>query len=388
MNRAKAFYFVYFAAAAALSPFLTIYYESLGLSGSQIGLLTGLVPVVTLFASGLWGAISDATRRYRAVLLVAISGVWLSVVAMLQVNTLAGLLPIVLLFAFFGAPISPVIDSSILATLGDRRSDYGRVRAWGSIGWGVSAFLMGPLLQRAGLEWAFYVYLGLMLVVLAFSWVLPVVGTERDGSFRSGLRRLLSNPGFLSLLGVAFVFGMTQAMVLGYLFLHLQGMGAGETLMSWSLVATVLTEIPLLFLAGRIINKFGVRTIILAALLLTAIRAFLLSLMPVAWWVLPINLLLTGPTFATFWAAGVDEAQRLAPPGLGATAQGALAGAMFGLGSGLGGLVGGVVYQQYGTAVLFQLAGGILLLALPTYWLLRGQSRPRPALLGTEPQEP
>lgn len=376
MNRAKAFYFVFFAAAAALSPYLTLYYESLGLSGTQIGLLTGLVPIVTLFTAGLWGAISDATRRYRAVVVVAIVGLWLSVVAMLQVETLAGLLPVVVLFAFFGSPISPIMDSSIMASLGKQRADYGRVRAWGSIGWGVSAFLLGPVLERAGLQWAFYVYLALMAVVLVFTWVVPIVGTERDGTFRSGLRRLVAQRDFLLLLLLAFIFGMTQAMVLGYTFLHMQGMGAGETLMSWSLVATVLSEIPLLFLSGRIIDKVGVRRILLLALALTTARAFIFAFMPTPWWVLPVNLLLTGPAFALFWAAGVDEANRLAPSGLGATAQGVLSGIMFGLGTGTGSLLGGIMYQRVGTAALFQTAGWILIATLVLFPLVQRLIQP------------
>ena len=44
MNKAKLFYFIFYAAMAALSPFLTLYYQSLGLSGTQIGLLAGLGP--------------------------------------------------------------------------------------------------------------------------------------------------------------------------------------------------------------------------------------------------------------------------------------------------------------------------------------------------------
>jgi hypothetical protein len=50
-----AFYFLYFAALAAFMPFLSIYYQNLGLDGRQIGTLLALPPLVSLFAgpSGL-----------------------------------------------------------------------------------------------------------------------------------------------------------------------------------------------------------------------------------------------------------------------------------------------------------------------------------------------
>ena len=44
----RAFYFFYFSAAAALSPFLALYYERIGLSGSQIGVLRGISPLIML----------------------------------------------------------------------------------------------------------------------------------------------------------------------------------------------------------------------------------------------------------------------------------------------------------------------------------------------------
>ena len=36
------FYFLYFAATAALIPFIVLYYQQLGFSGGQIGLLSAL----------------------------------------------------------------------------------------------------------------------------------------------------------------------------------------------------------------------------------------------------------------------------------------------------------------------------------------------------------
>ncbi|MCK7519702.1 MAG: MFS transporter [Ignavibacteriales bacterium] len=39
------FYFLYFAAMASLLPFFVLFYQSLGFSGAQIGLLTGIPPL-------------------------------------------------------------------------------------------------------------------------------------------------------------------------------------------------------------------------------------------------------------------------------------------------------------------------------------------------------
>ena len=83
------------------------------------------------------------------------------------------------------------------------------------------------------------------------------------------------------------------------------------------------------------------------------------------------NLLLGGPTFALFWAGGVAEANRIAPVGLGATAQGALGSVMFGLGSAAGNFLGGAVFERYGGPVLMQAVGWVLAAALAVFVAVR-----------------
>ncbi|MBK9210939.1 MAG: MFS transporter [Anaerolineales bacterium] len=45
------FYFLYFGAFASLAPFFVIFYQGLGFTGTQIGLLTGVAPLITLVAT-------------------------------------------------------------------------------------------------------------------------------------------------------------------------------------------------------------------------------------------------------------------------------------------------------------------------------------------------
>jgi PPP family 3-phenylpropionic acid transporter len=297
---------------------------------------------------------------------------------------LASLLPLVVLYAFFGSPIGSVMDNSVVTQLGDRKADYGRVRLWGSVGWGVSAFVMGPVLERAGLGWAFTGYLAAMAILFLYSFVVPIVGAERSASFTAGARVLARNGRFLGLMIMALVYGISIAMLLNYLFLHMSAMGASETLMAWTLVLATISEVPFLFLSGRIITRYGINRIIAVAFLLMAIRAFIYAFMPAPWWVLPVNLLLAGPTFALFWAGAVAEANRLAPSGLGATAQGALGSVMFGLGAAAGNFLGGAVFDRYGGAPLMQAVGWALTLTLVIFVALRLRPRRRGARLAVE----
>ena len=68
----KVYYFFFFAAAASLFPFIVLFYEQLGLSGRQIGVLAAIPPLTGLFAASFWGGVADATQQHHRLLNMAI----------------------------------------------------------------------------------------------------------------------------------------------------------------------------------------------------------------------------------------------------------------------------------------------------------------------------
>lgn len=376
MNRARVTYLFFYAAAACLAPFLTLHYEALGLSGAQIGTLAALIPLLMLVSAPLWGGLSDATNRHRLSLLGAMGGAWLAVLIMSRMSSFAGLFPAVALYAFFFAPIAPLIDSTVVEMLGERRNRYGRIRLWGAVGWGLAALLIGPVLERAGLIWAFYGYLAFMAPAIIVAWGLPVVASGRNGlSYRANLGTLVRNGRFAALLIVALAFGFAFSLMLNYLFLFLGELGATTTLMSWTLTLSTVAEIPFWFISDRLFGRIGRERMILLALGIMAARLGAYAVMPAAWWALPLSLL-QGPTFAVMWAAGVAEADAAAPRGLGATAQSLFSAAMMGLGSALGAFLGGIGYDAIGPRALFAATAALMIAALIVYAAL--SRRPAP----------
>ena len=355
--RPKSVYFFYYAALACLAPFMTLYYQERGMSGAQIGVLAGLVPLVSWFSAPFWGGIADALQRHRAVLVLNLAGFTGSAVILLLADTFPELLFAVITYAFFVGPIVPLIDNAVMAILGDRKSNYGRVRLWGSVGWGASSLFIGSLIDQSGLRLGFYAFMAIMLVNIIVSSKLPMemAGGTRPSYF-TGLGVLVRNGRFLLLLLTALVFGVTFGVLLSYLFLFMAELGASRTLMALSLAIGTVSEIPFWFISARLLRRYGSARMIAVALLATALRNLATGLTRDPLWILPISLL-HGPSFAVLWAAGVADADAAAPPGLGATAQGLFSGMMFGLGSALGGFIGGPAAAAIGYAGLFRLLG-------------------------------
>ncbi|MCJ7549732.1 MAG: MFS transporter, partial [Anaerolineae bacterium] len=60
MLKARLFYFLFFAAMSSLMPYFAMHYRHRGMTGTQVGVLTGLLPLVGMIAAPLWSALADA----------------------------------------------------------------------------------------------------------------------------------------------------------------------------------------------------------------------------------------------------------------------------------------------------------------------------------------
>src|SRR5204862_4511893 len=89
--------FLLFAGVAFIAPFQVLYYQRLGFSGMEIGLLAGLAPLVTLFGAPLWTGLADATRRHRRLMSLTLLGGAIAVFSFSLFNTFAVILIIALL---------------------------------------------------------------------------------------------------------------------------------------------------------------------------------------------------------------------------------------------------------------------------------------------------
>lgn len=357
----RAFYFIYYAAAASLIPFLALYYQGLGLTGREIGVLTGISPLMTLVGASVWSLLADLTQKHRALFFVGIGGAWGSVFLLSRFDTFALLIPAVVAYAFFLAPVMPLLDNSVMVLLGKENAGYGRYRVWGAYGWGVAAALTGWLLQNSELHWIFTIYLTLLLVLLLISTRLPIQQTSSQPNFWRGLGQLLTNRRWLLFLTVALVEGMSLSVFLNYLFLHLESMGASRLVMGLSLTIATISEIPIFLYSSRLLRR-GAPFLMAVSLGIMVVRAFAYASMTAPWQVLLISLL-HGPTFSAMWSAGVAYANDTAVSGLSATAQGVFNGTVLGLGSALGAVVGGFLYDSSGAVVAFQWAGWATLAA-------------------------
>jgi len=219
------------------------------------------------------------------------------------------------------------------------------------------------VVERNGIQWAFYIYAIGMLLTLVVSQNLSFKNATERISLRHGLRSLLSNRHFLLFLGTVFIAGIGMATVNNFFFLYMKEAGAPPSLMGLALTISTLSEAPVLIFSNFFLRWLKPRGLLMLAMVIISLRLTLYALFPHPSVALIVQLL-HGFTFPILWVAGVSFTQEVAPEGMVATAQGVFGSVMMGFGAGAGGLLGGLLIERLEIPRMYGVVGGIVLAGL------------------------
>jgi PPP family 3-phenylpropionic acid transporter len=348
--------FLLYAGFATVAPFLVLYYQALGFTGIQIGVLTGITPLLTLISVPLWTRLADAKQRHRLIMSTAIlTGAF----TLFMFPLLDAFIPIMLLaflFNIFYSPVASFIDSATMYMLTNEKEMYGRIRLGGTIGFGLAAPFAGLLVENFGLKWAFWGSSFLFFLALLVSQKLVFGQPEEGDQSQGSVRNLLANPRWRCFLALAFIGGLGFVATNTYFFPYMKELGASESTMGLALAIGTISEIPILFFGNYLIRRFKAYGLLLLTMFITSARLLLFAATGVPWLVLALQLI-NGFTFPAMWVAAVSYADENAPADLKSTAQGLFNAMIFGIGTAVGGFLGGILLEYLGGRGLFLVFG-------------------------------
>ncbi len=371
---AALYYFAFFSAIGILIPYMNLHYQEVGLDAGRIGVLAALPTLVSLLASPFWGVLADRLNLHKimlpAVMVISAGAMFV----LLNLQSFAWMAVLVLVQAFFGSPIGPMADNAILEMLGpEQRHRYGSLRLWGAIGFGITSWVAGYLIDRIGLGFIAY---GYALVLCVAAWVAARLPAPRfiAPPRIQDLKRMLGNIGWRGLVLSMFFMGLAASIHANYFVLNLKALGAPSTFFGAAFVVASLSEIVLFLLAPRLIQRGHARKLVVAGFVAWIVREGLC-----AWLRDPVLLVasqaLHGLAFSALWTATITLARDMVPPGWGATAQALLASVAWGAAWGLGALLGGQLLQLRGAGMMFTASSLCALAGLLIFALTQRASR-------------
>lgn len=358
-------YFIYWAGVAAYLPYISLYYESVGLQGGQIGQLSSIPHFVTLVSSILIAFLSDKSHRHKLVLAATSIGITVVLFLYPSARSFAAFIPIVFVYSILFAPSNAILDETTLNTL-ENPGNYGKIRVGGSIGWGIMVLVAGYLIDHIdiGLLVIFYINIFFNLLFLLIILIMPKThprsSISREQVSVKKVLDMLRQPGFLLFLLVIIIWGIGESSISGFLFLHIKHLGGSSTLMGTALAVSLVGEIVVFTFANRIQAKIKPAVMVLMAFIVLFAWLGGLSLIkfPSA---IPLFQIFGGAGFALLQSGSVAYVNLRAPSEIGTTAQAVRGGVFSGLGVGVGSIISGLIYESSGSVMLFRYMSFIVL---------------------------
>lgn len=262
------------------SPFLALYYKQIGLSVSQIGIITAIGPFAALIFQTAWGRLADRTNRKFVLMLTLITSGLCALLYLLHTSYWY-ILMVALLFVIFNTSVLPMSDALALEFCSKKRYRFAPIRICGTIGFAIMPVLLGDLFSDH-LNYIFPVFFIMCITASIVSFFFPTISNERriltpattvkaPKKPTVSIKPLLKDPLVIFLLISNFVISVG---VCAYTFLPLYASSLGFDTQTCGLLNAVaaLSEIPSLLIIDAVLRKVKGQHIIVASSFFCALR--------------------------------------------------------------------------------------------------------------------
>jgi MFS transporter, PPP family, 3-phenylpropionic acid transporter len=259
--------FVTFAARGISWPFVNLYLVSVGFSGTQIGLLASISALVQLVATPLLHAIADRTGRHRPLYIGLLIGNACACLGLVVFAANPLLLGGMILLRDLTDMAGAVLLSQLTITWLERqqRQIFGKLRAWGSLGWGVATMISGRMIAIGGYPLLFILSAVFNVAVLPVVKVLPTRTNELHERAPTHPARPL---GLSILLASMFLFYAGSLAYFAFAFIYFkQDLGASNEMLGILSSVAALSEIPAMVLIDRLLRRADIRATLVVGML-------------------------------------------------------------------------------------------------------------------------
>lgn len=367
----QGYYLLTFFGVGSLYPLLSVYLsETVGLNGYQIGTIMSAGPIVMIFFQPLWGMVSDSTNSPIKILTLTTLIAGIFGLGFLFSGDYYFLMVVAVFVAIFQSAIIPVSDSISLKYTSRVKVNYGNIRLFGSLGFGLAVFIMGRLSEYNPVV-IFYSFFFSLIIASFLGTRIPKEKAASNKKLFSGIKEILTYRKFIVFLIITFmIFGPNLANNT-YFGLFVEDSGGTYTGIGIAFLIAVLSEIPFMKVAGNWIQKIGILEVALIAGAVSLVRWILYFTQP-SLSIVYITTVIQGFSVGLFIPAGLQYIKDITPVHITATAVTLYSAIGNGLGNWFSTFIGGIIYEEYNVFTVYLFFGIMALMGvLLIVWLIK-----------------
>ena len=362
--RLSSFYFCYFALLGAWMPFWPLYLQDLGFGAEAIGYLVGLMMATKIVAPNIWGWLADVSDQRMRVIRVGSFIAFIIFLGIFIDQSFWWMAAVIGCFSFFWNAVLAQFEVATLSHLDGRYQRYSQIRLWGSVGFIVAVACLGLYFDYysvAVLPW----FIAMLLLGI---WLSSLLVSEKRinpsaPKQQRSLLQLVSKPSVVSFLLTCFLLQVSHGPYYTFFSVYLESHGYSRTVtgLLWSL--GVLAEVVVFIVMHRLLQRFRLRHILLASLVLTILRWLLIAYFVDSWVILFFAQLLHAASFGTYHAYAIEMVRRLFAGGYEGQGMALYSGLSFGAGGAAGAILSGWLWDA-SAQLTFVLAAAVGVLAV------------------------
>ncbi len=355
------FFFAYYGYVGIFVPYASLFFAERGMTVTQIGVLMSLMQVMRIFGPNLWGWIADHTQHRVVVLQLTSFAALASAVGFSFGHTFAQLFMVMVALNLFTSAQGPLSEALMLSEMRGDLTHYGRIRLWGSVGFIVLVTVGGHVLDWTGIglwPWITLAMLGMVWGASARMRESSHVHAKHD---TPSIGELLRRPEVLAFFVSTFLMIAAHAALYVFYSLYLAQIGYSKTVIGlmWSL--GVIAEIAFFFYQTPIFRRFGVHRLMLASLLIAAVRFLMIGFGAESLVLLLVAQILHAASFGAHHSAAVATLQRWFSGPLQARGQALYVSISYGMGGTVGGLALSACWDKFGAQTVYVTAAAFAL---------------------------
>ncbi len=366
--------FLNYAARGLTLPFISLFLIEVGFTGTEIGFILSASAAVRLIIPPLLLSFADRTHTHRKVFYALTVGNSIATAGLVGITSSVGLGATVVARDSLDMPSASLLSQLTITKLNQfGRSIYGRLRAWGSLGWAVTTLVSGNIVGAGGYGLLFIVAAIVNLLSLPFARDLPTrihdAQADQDILKPAPVKR---QPGFYILMASSMLFYIGMTAIAGFSNIYFQeDLGATTVLIGVLASVAALAEIPSMLFIDALLLRMNIRLTLIIGMLGLAGLWFAFTLLNST--ALLIPLMIIRGTFYTFHTVGLTLlVSRISHPVNAATNQTIAQVTMPAVASLLTGPICGWIFDNMGGRTLFQVVSLIVVLAVLLLVAARG----------------
>jgi PPP family 3-phenylpropionic acid transporter len=362
--RLKSIFMCIYMGIATWRVFYNVFLEENNFTGAEIGIINAILQSTIFLVVPLWGLVADR-RGIRPTLS------WLCIATAILMFFLGHikifwiLLIYIPLLGIFHHPIGPLNDAlAVEYSKTNSRYNYGKLRTWGSLGWGVASVLGGYLFLHISMNYVFPLTAILFVSAIFFLRIPARRKVIYKPDFKPfSLAYLYRNKQLFIFICILLLYGIASSPITSFLNLYFTELKANNKTIGYAYAIQAFSEVPFFIIGERLMRSLGAKRIIIISLAVMFVRMLLYGFIPSVTLGLALGVL-QGITLSFLLVGVVSYIHQLLPEGKYAMCQSIIWGVYFGIGLSAGNVIMGYLKDMAGMTTVMWTFGILVFLTM------------------------